>query len=403
MDGLLLGMPNEILLLILHNLATIQDVSHLSQTCWRLYSVFTSSKNRINILRSAAGVPRKPEYHLDEAFSEVVRIPPLNWALPDGRPEAHLIIDVNYGLVSEEMIASGMWHLSAILGRPGQRTFQQALHQFLAQFQELDQRWHRQFEHITEDILSAAAGLQMDLLRRSTSTTVDLSTENTIIALTFNCLLILNGIHLITIYTDEGEVEWMLDNASPAVLLDSGYESDSILPTITIHKQSERERRELHGPKKNPKPGFHLDSDLETMLAYIAQLSFQLLNTQDPRHWPTVLYVLLIFVFIHMNLSSSQSWMEEICQASESLEPLFRDLARYYYVCTNGGQILSNRWDEEDYARRVGYDQVAVGHALLLNSLWLDSAPGDWETREEWRGIDGFPEKLYYFAHGCAV
>jgi hypothetical protein len=63
----LLHLPNEILLQIFHGLETIRDVCSLDQSCSRFHTLFLLHRNRI--LRSAARVPLKPDYGLDEAFS----------------------------------------------------------------------------------------------------------------------------------------------------------------------------------------------------------------------------------------------------------------------------------------------------------------------------------------------
>jgi hypothetical protein len=107
--------------------------------------------------------------------------------------------------------------------------------------------------------------------------------------------------------------------------------------------------------------------------------------------------------------------------ASKNLENTFRHLAKYYYLCTDGGVLLSRRWDESKYAESVEGCELAVEHARRLNRLWLEAGKphfcvylamvlifesideGDWDEREVERGIEGFPDKLDYFAYGCAI
>jgi hypothetical protein len=57
----LLDLPSEILLLIFHETATIQDACALARTCSQLHGLFSPINNKINILRSAANVPKRPK------------------------------------------------------------------------------------------------------------------------------------------------------------------------------------------------------------------------------------------------------------------------------------------------------------------------------------------------------
>jgi hypothetical protein len=72
--------------------------------------------------------------------------------------------------------------------------------------------------------------------------------------------------------------------------------------------------------------------------------------------------------------------MRTLYEAAETVENLFQDLARYHYVCTEGGRNLTPRWDREEYAARVGGGcpgsagaaVKVVEHACLLHDLWFD-------------------------------
>lgn len=65
----LLQMPNEILLLIFHQMPTAWDAVNLARSCSHLYRLFSAPRNKIDILCSAANVPQKPNHSLDKAFS----------------------------------------------------------------------------------------------------------------------------------------------------------------------------------------------------------------------------------------------------------------------------------------------------------------------------------------------
>lgn len=57
----LLDLPTEILLLIFYETSTIQDACALARTCSQLHGLFSPFNDKINILRSAANVPRRPK------------------------------------------------------------------------------------------------------------------------------------------------------------------------------------------------------------------------------------------------------------------------------------------------------------------------------------------------------
>lgn len=253
-------------------------------------------------------------------------------------------------------------------------TFQATLEIFLAQFYEPSYGWQNRFGHITTKTFSAAAQLQMNLLHASSASLIDLSSETTVIALSLHCFLIVYNLNLIALYAVNCTEDKLFEHGSSVVLIESGDNNGWIFPTVQLHRLEKW--RTLQSPDSDfnvRKPGFHLDSGLDTMLDYITHLSFQLLNTQDPRHWPTVLHVLLIFEHIQRSLRPNQEWMQKVNDAHDSLDFVLRDLERYYYVCTDGGQILSNHWNEDDYGRRVGQDQIAIQNARILNRLWLDA------------------------------
>jgi hypothetical protein len=65
--------------------------------------------------------------------------------------------------------------------------------------------------------------------------------------------------------------------------------------------------------------------------------------------------------------------MWRINKAMRLLTPLFQNLAQYYYICTEGGLIGRDNWNEERYGTLVGQDHIAVQYACILRDLWLDT------------------------------
>ncbi|KAL3490286.1 hypothetical protein BJX62DRAFT_238264 [Aspergillus germanicus] len=302
-------------------------------------------------------------------------------------------------------------------------SFHDLLMEFLSRFQDDNSHLLGYYGAVTHDILVAAAQFQADILRDhssaiETTAAADLSGETTIIALALRCFLDLHILDLIGMdcYGRTVEIAGLPKDGSVVEVL--GIDRSDPFLTATAYKVEGEQQDRLFDVRsttttKPPPPasastvGCHLDSNLHTMLSTLAQLSFQLLDTHDPRHWPTVLYVLLILTLMRQCLRYCLSWMSKLYEAAETVENLFQDLARYYYVCTEGGRILSSRWNKEEYAPLVGGGCSGsaavklVENACLLHDLWFDGEDeGKWDSRERYKGLGGFARKLGDFADG---
>lgn len=284
-------------------------------------------------------------------------------------------MEVNYGPLSGELTASTMWNLGIIRRRQSEsRMFNGALHDFLCQFQELERRWKGYFEHATENILASAARLQREILHRSEPSFVpiDLSSETTVIALALHLLLVVQDFSIVdgwsTYCTEE---EFFADG--PLVTLYGGDESNTLTPCFRVHKKNEQEWTEICLAETSQKPSYSLGSSPNAMIQYIIQLSFRLLDAHDPRHEPTVLFIILILYLCLQDMSAHTPWISAINDASEPLLPLLKDLARYYYISTDGGRLMSDSWVEKDFAARVGHHDESIKYARMLNGLWLET------------------------------
>jgi hypothetical protein len=288
-------------------------------------------------------------------------------------------------------------------------SFHDLLKEFLSRFQDDNSHLLGYYGTVTHDILVAAAQFQADIVRDHSSTiettAADLSGETTIIALALRCFLDFHILDLIGMdcYGRTVEIAGLPEDGSPVEVL--GPDRSDPFLTATAYKVEGEQQDRLFDVRSTTttKPpatsastvGCHLDSNLHTMLSTLAQLSFQLLDTHDPRHWPTVLYVLLILALARQCLRYCLSWMRKLYEAAETVENLFQDLARYYYVCTEGGRILTSRWNREKYAVRVAVGcpgSVAVKvieHACIFHDLWFDGGmfrallSWPWEIRKK--------------------
>ncbi|KAJ0414174.1 hypothetical protein BJY00DRAFT_319069 [Aspergillus carlsbadensis] len=359
--------------------------------------------DRNRILRSAARVPLKPDYGLDEAFSILVRASPSQWIIRHC-PQYSYVINMARNPDEED---DSIWDLLMFNPLPHQSPFQDALNEFLARLQERNSHLLGWYGPVTHDILLAAAQFQADLVRNSPAvrTATDLSGETTIIALALRCFLDFHILDLIGMdcYGRTVEIAGLPEDGSAVEVL--GRDERDPFLTATAYKETHPDR--VHIPTtamKTSTPGCHFSSNLHTMLSTLSQLCFHLLDTRDPRHWPTILYVLLILGLIRHCLRYCLSWMRKLYDAAEVVEDLFQDLARYYYLCTEGGKILTRRWNKEEYAARVGHPpdwRLLVEHACILHKLWFDGEDeGKWDSTSQYKGLGGFPRKVGDFVYG---
>ncbi|KAL3454254.1 hypothetical protein BJX65DRAFT_302040 [Aspergillus insuetus] len=302
-------------------------------------------------------------------------------------------------------------------------SFHNLLLEFLSRFQDDNSHLLGYYGTVTHDILVAAAQFQADLVRDHSSTiettAAGLSGETTIIALALRCFLDFHILDLIGMdcYGRTVEIAGLPEDGSAVEVL--GPDRSDPFLTATAYKVEGQQQDTLFdllpttATTKTPRPasvsaiGYHFDSNLHTMLSTLAHLSFRLLDTHDPRHWPTVLYVLLILALTRQCLRYCLSWMRKLYEAAETVEKLFQDLARYYYVCTEGGWILTTRWNREEYAAQVcggcpgSASAAVIEHACMLHDLWFEGEDeGKWDSRERYRGLGGFAHKLGDFADG---
>ncbi|KAL2860824.1 uncharacterized protein BJX67DRAFT_367894 [Aspergillus lucknowensis] len=408
----LVDLPTEILMEIVWQIPTIEDAYHLARSCSRLYEILQSAACRSRVFRSLAGVPGSSEYNLDKAFSVLVRMAPFKWCLKGTEKRTWILIDIDYMPIKDKVHLT-MWDLTTIRNHQRHLTFHEALHKFLQQFYDLKRLWHNHFESGTEDILAAAAALQADILREpdNASTGVpadDLCSERTVIALTLDCLAVIRDLCHIECHATNRPQNWLFRHGSRVNLFAAGYEYNTVYPSVTLYRYvgtGRPKRARPAGRATQDEAGRWNYGHIEDMLGDILRLSLGLLNTQDPRHWSTVLYVLSVLVLIRDSLRPYLQWMRKMTVAGDAVAKVLDDLARYYYLCTDGGFVLGYWWDEEAYARRVGHCKVSIERAHRLRRLWAPKDDSDdeedgvvkWDDCERALGTTGFRERLELF------
>jgi len=157
----------------------------------------------------------------------------------------------------------------------------------------------------------------------------------------------------------------------------------------------------MRKPHARAKTVLGLDDTVGLMLQHIAQLVRQTLIRQDPRDWPTVLYVLCILSVVASNVDDYIDWMQCLGSATKSLKLLISDLCRLYYICTHGGQPFAHHWDREAYETLVEGNQMAIRYCSELNEMWLDGVEEPrYKNDRRYQGLDGFSERVELFTFG---
>ncbi|KAJ0416468.1 hypothetical protein BJY00DRAFT_291589 [Aspergillus carlsbadensis] len=401
----LLRLPNEILLLIFCESACLTDARSLAQTCAQLYGLFAVRRNRVDILRSAANVPKRPVCVMEN----IMRIPPHTWAFPSMVYEdIFILVEFKYGSPAdlEPYMANNMCDLGLIQScRTPTPTFDNGLQEFLIQFLELSHRCRGQFEPATERTLAGAAQLQreiLDDLSRSSAVPSDLSSHAMVIALALHFFIVLRPFEVIDTTMVPLTEDEVFDEGSPALVLEA--DPTQVIPSGDAHQTLKRGNwRALRRGAGAPRPGYDIRATPDLMTAHIVEVCFQLLDTRDPRHWPSVLFAILLLYHALFDLNVNCPWLLGLALCYTNLKPQVDELARYYFISTEGGMLLSDRWNEAEYTALVNGDERAIRYARMLNELWLETDQNDWETRDVTQGLEGFPDKLDYFAFGCAI
>jgi hypothetical protein len=141
-------------------------------------------------------------------------------------------------------------------------------------------------------VVQSALFRQHDLITTASVLPVDLSGDSTIIALALNCL-----VHMHNLCRAFGQkLYWgsavkadpIQGSDGPFTLMEADHTEwcGIIVPTVTIYRHSEKPDAM---PDDTVKAGWELDADPGTALHHIVQHLFQLLDKQDPQHWPLVM------------------------------------------------------------------------------------------------------------------
>jgi hypothetical protein len=224
------------------------------------------------------------------------------------------------------------------------------------------------------DLLRYAAKLQRHLLSKESAEPVDMSDEITVIALALHCLVVVRNLNQAfdTDAFDPGDwLDAMEDNLPPES--DDGWVTlrdpvqDEMIPFVAARHCSRRSDAIPDGVTAC-KSTLEVDAEIGSTLSRIVRQLFGLLEKQDPRNWPTVLYTLLILSAVGWTLSED-GWPPMYVFAPCYLSDTIRHLSQYYFISTNGGHPFK-AWDAAAHRVMTGTPNTGRPHWEMLNKLW---------------------------------
>jgi hypothetical protein len=274
--------------------------------------------------------------------------------------------------------------------KEGEEDFYDALRDFLAQWSQVTTHWPGAFHEKTEELISDATLAQMNLIHHpdlEMFIPLNLRHERTIIALSLQLLSVTRDVNsLDNRSASDTEDDLFVPDLPPGyeyekakwgplvAVLETTFEDGRLHPSAKISQITEQEWTVIVQKDQKRRYGYALDASPGLMMEHIIRTAFQMLDTRKPCHEPTVLFVLLILSLALGELEVSAPWMKCVEGALEPLSALFRELSRYYFICTKGAPLMSDQWDEGEYGERIledDYDIYAIEHADILHKRWV--------------------------------
>ncbi|RDW61817.1 F-box protein [Aspergillus mulundensis] len=390
----LCGLPVELIVMVFQRLDVPKDAVNLAASSRRLHDVFNDEDNkpvilksvnrafRIRSIRRNFGIPKSArDYNFEEQFSVIKRLPPLGWLVRSGDSDVDYEIQVDYTAVSSEMDEFGIRNLADIRSRNPGMTLQEALPIFLGQFADTDKRWTDAFSPQTRAAFAGAAELQIGILEASDLVAhpiTDLSGGRTLLALVLHWVAVFDAL---CIYG--GEISCRAGTSIdycpirdkgdglPVTIMRPGYMKYEVHPSITVQQHEPEQANPGNLPKKEPIAGCHDDSDYGLSLRYIVDIFLRLSESEDPNHWPTLTYVLIILhYFPNEYFFERHEWLHHI--PSHMTDDIWECLADYYGFCKHDTP-LTLHWDEQEYTELVGTGPLAalaIEHMRRQHALW---------------------------------
>ena len=242
--------------------------------------------------------------------------------------------------------------------------FRFSVQDFLQQFHSLPNRWGREFEPLTESIISSSAQWQECCFLKSTLIPTHTHSEATVLAASLRCLVISNEINQVSGHwsirhfrnKDECYIRFADLERNPTGA-DSG-----IQPSVDVWRLNDAPKS-LHSIPPNRER-------LPELLQRTIEIAQRILDRNRPQDWPSLFYTLCILSLTSSSINASL-WTTATVRATRELRKALRELCRLFHVATSNVQPLNSALDIEHYATMVDDNEQAVEHYQRMHQLWI--------------------------------
>ena len=242
--------------------------------------------------------------------------------------------------------------------------FRFSVQDFLHQFHSLQNRWGREFEPLTESIISSSAQWQECCSLKSTLMPTHTHSEATVLAASLRCLVISNEVNQISghwpirYFQDKDECYLRLAD----VERNPASENSGISPSVEVWRLNDAPKS-LHSVPPNRER-------LPELLQRTIEIAQRILDRNRPQDWPSLFYALCILSLTSGNIDASL-WTTATVRADLEFKKALRQLCRLFYLATGNVQPLNPAFDIEHYATMVDDNEQAVEHYQRMHQLWI--------------------------------
>ena len=242
--------------------------------------------------------------------------------------------------------------------------FRFSVQDFLHQFHSLPNRWGREFEPLTESIISSSAQWQECCFLKSTLMPTYTHSEATVLAASLRCLVISNEIDQVSAHWS---IRYFRDNDECYLRLadvkrNPMGENSGIQPSVELWRLNDTPKS-LHSIPPNRER-------LPELLQRTIEIAQRILDRNRPQDWPSLFYVLCILSLTRSSIDASL-WTTATVRADRELKKALRELCRLFHLATGNVQPLSSAFDIEHYAIMVDDNEQAVEHYHRMHQLWI--------------------------------
>ena len=230
---------------------------------------------------------------------------------------------------------------------------------FLKQFEDIDARWEGFFESETVDLIKICAQLQADLLLKISPSLTPVPDVSELIASSLRFLVLSHEAYLVQSflprYPFRNKSTW--DSSKEIINLSDNE------PNIEVTRIIETQQADTATLSADDK------ADLTTIIHDLVRTMQYVLFRRNPQEWPALLCSLCM---LHLG---SEEFCDEIlasafAEGHKAITEIIDTLCVLFDICSKRLHPLSDDWNEEEYARIVGHDQILIECFQWFSDEW---------------------------------